>query len=99
MTTYQELPGRIYICNEIKNILSDQILETENDEVGIKDLSLREIEVIKLIHKGQASKEIAEELNISIRTVEVHRHNILKKLHLKNAASLLSFIHNQQDFF
>lgn len=91
--------GRKYVCTEIKNILSDQILETETEEGGMKDLSLREIEVIKLINKGYSSKEIAAELNISVRTIEVHRHNILKKLKLKNTASLLSFINNNRDYF
>jgi len=93
------LDGRKYVCTEIKNILSDQILETDNEEGGMKDLSLREIEVIKLINKGFSSKEIASELNISVRTIEVHRHNILKKLKLKNTASLLSFISNNRDYF
>jgi DNA-binding NarL/FixJ family response regulator len=41
-----------------------------------------------------SSKEIAEVLFLSSRTVEVHRSNILKKLNLKNTASLLKFIHN-----
>jgi DNA-binding NarL/FixJ family response regulator len=91
--------GHKYVCTEIKNILSDQILETETEEGGIKNLSLREIEVIKLINKGHSSKEIAAELNISVRTIEVHRHNILKKLKLKNTASLLSFINENRDYF
>lgn len=93
------MSGRKYVCTEIKNILSDQILETESEEGGMKDLSLREIEVIKLINKGHSSKEIASELNISVRTIEVHRHNILKKLKLKNTASLLSYINNNRDYF
>lgn len=93
------MQGRKYVCTEIKNILSDQILETNSEEGGIKDLSLREIEVIRLINKGYASKEIAAELNISVRTIEVHRHNILKKLKLKNTASLLSFISNNREYF
>ncbi|MCX6316085.1 MAG: response regulator transcription factor [Bacteroidetes bacterium] len=81
------MEGRKYVCTEIKNILSDQILETQSEEGGMKDLSLREIEVIKLINKGYSSKEIASELSISVRTIEVHRHNILKKLKLKNTAA------------
>lgn len=93
------MQGRKYVCTEIKNILSDQILETQSEEGGIKDLSLREIEVIRLINKGFASKEIAAELSISVRTIEVHRHNILKKLKLKNTASLLSFISNNREYF
>lgn len=90
--------GHKYICNEIKNILSDQMLHGEEQDNSINSLSQREIEVINLIKKGDSSKEIAEALTISVKTVEVHRYNILKKLHLKNAAALVNFINNSQDF-
>ena len=86
--------GRKYICNEIKNILSDQLLHDEQPKHNINSLSLREIEVIGKIKKGYSSKEIASELNLSVKTVEVHRYNILKKLGLKNSASLVNFINN-----
>jgi len=85
--------GRKYICDEIKNILSEQLLNDEESNKGINALSGREIEVIEQIKKGSSSKEIASELSISAKTVEVHRYNILKKLNLKNAASLVDFIH------
>lgn len=85
---------RVYVCTEIRNILSDQALMTEINEPTVKDLSLREIEIIKLIKDGLSSKEISASLNISVRTVEVHRHNILRKLKLKNAPSLINFINN-----
>jgi DNA-binding NarL/FixJ family response regulator len=60
----------------------------------INDLSLREIEIIKLIKEGLSSKVIGSKLNISARTAELHRYNILKKLQLKNTAALISFIHD-----
>lgn len=86
------MEGGKYVCTEIKDILSGQIMESEDDQPNINGLSLREIEIIKLIKNGLSSKEIAAQLNISVRTIEVHRHNILKKLKLKNAASLINFI-------
>ncbi|MEI9944234.1 MAG: response regulator transcription factor [Chitinophagaceae bacterium] len=84
--------GRTYVCNEIKNSLSDQMMNEEPGAPDIKDLSVREVEIIKLIKDGLSSKEIASNLDIAVRTVEVHRHNILKKLGLKNTASLINFI-------
>jgi DNA-binding NarL/FixJ family response regulator len=86
------MAGKTYVCMEIKNILSDQALQDEPAGPNVKELSLREIEIIKLIKEGLSSKEIATRLHISIRTAEVHRHNILKKLGLKNTASLITFI-------
>jgi two-component system invasion response regulator UvrY len=81
--------GNVYVCTEIRDILSDQMLKDVSFKPNARELSLREIGIIKLIKEGQSSKEISSTLNISTRTVEVHRHNILKKLKLKNTASLI----------
>lgn len=86
--------GNTYICQEVKNILSDQMLSEEDNAAGLNQLSEREIEVINQIRDGLSSKEIADKLAISIKTVEVHRHNILKKLKVKNTASLINYINS-----
>ena len=86
--------GKKYICNEIKNILSDQLMNEELANTGINALSSREMECIQYIKKGYSSKEIASELCISQKTVEAHRCKIFKKLNLKNATSLVHFINN-----
>jgi two-component system invasion response regulator UvrY len=88
--------GKKYVCDEIKNILSEQVISGEDQHSGLNALSQREIEVISFIKKGYSSKEISDTLNISVKTVEVHRYNILKKLNLKNAAALVNFINNSQ---
>lgn len=88
--------GKKYICEEIKNILSEQVISGEDQQTGLNSLSQREIEIIAYIKKGFSSKEIADALSISVKTVEVHRYNILKKLNLKNAAALVNFINNSQ---
>lgn len=85
--------GHKYICNEVKSILSEQILE-DSEKPDVNLLSQREVEIIDLIKQGQSSREIAQQLNITLKTVEVHRHNILKKLNLKNTAALVNFINN-----
>ncbi len=88
------MKGNSYVCKEIKNISAHQVINLHPEEPGIKDLSFREIEIIKLMKNGLASQVIALELKIAVRTVETHRHNILKKLKLKNTASLINFINN-----
>lgn len=88
--------GKKYVCDEVKNILAQQELEDEGGtRSDMNTLSRREIDVVKLIKEGQSSKEIAVQLDISIKTVEVHRYNILKKLKLKNTAALVNFINEQ----
>ena len=86
------MKGNRYVCAEIKDALSAQITNNKFAEPDIKNLSLREIGIIKLIKEGLSSKEIALQLDISVYTVEVHRRHILQKLKLKNTASLVSFI-------
>ncbi|MBD0332508.1 MAG: response regulator transcription factor [Chitinophagaceae bacterium] len=88
--------GKKYICDEIKNILSEQVIQGDDVQTGLNSLSQREIEIITFIKKGYSSKEIADALNISVKTVEVHRYNILKKLNLRNAAALVNFINNSE---
>jgi DNA-binding NarL/FixJ family response regulator len=86
--------GKKYICEEIKNKITAQVMHDDDNKKGISDLSQRELEVVKFIKKGFSSKEIANTLFLSVKTIEVHRYNILKKLNLRNAASLINFINH-----
>ena len=52
-------------------------------------LSEKEKEVLAFIIEGNINKQIAERLNISVRTVEVHRSHIMEKMHAKNVAELI----------
>jgi DNA-binding NarL/FixJ family response regulator len=85
--------GKRYICDETKNMISESLLNDCDDRPNIGLLTERELEVINYVKAGLSSKEIALSLCISLKTVEVHRHNILKKLKLRNSASLVTFIH------
>jgi DNA-binding NarL/FixJ family response regulator len=91
----QIMKGAKYICDEIKNNLTDQMIENANNENGIHLLSPRELQIIQYMKKGLSSREIAAALNISEKTVEVHRYNSLKKLKLKNSPALVNYINTQ----
>ncbi|MDP9042973.1 MAG: response regulator transcription factor [Bacteroidota bacterium] len=83
--------GNKYVCEEMMELIN----ESSTDPAAlsaINTLTEREMDVINLIRQGNSSKDISAKLDISIKTVEVHRHNILKKLKLKNAASLIHFM-------
>lgn len=70
------------ISEKMINFMSTQ-------HTSIKKLSNKESEILILISKGLTTKDIASKLFISTRTVETHRSNILKKLEVKNTASLI----------
>jgi DNA-binding NarL/FixJ family response regulator len=82
--------NEVFVCEEIKDRFFNSALH-EDDSSAKKDLTSKEIDIIKYISKGMTSKEIGEILKISHRTVETHRHNILKKLDLPNSALLTSW--------
>lgn len=54
-------------------------------------LTSREMEVLQLIAEGKANKETADELNISIKTVEKHRQKVMEKLNIHDTASLTRY--------
>jgi DNA-binding NarL/FixJ family response regulator len=62
------------------------------ETVTPRSLTARELEIAALVTRGMTSKEISAELSISVKTVEVHRHNILKKLQLPNTMALVNLM-------
>ena len=86
------LQGKIYVCEEVKSILLEKEISNGEESNNINTLSERELELIGFMRDGLSSKEISDKMNISVRTVEVHRHNILRKLKVKNTAALINLI-------
>lgn len=60
-------------------------------KAGVSDLSAREMEVLQLIAEGEANKQIADSLGISIKTVEKHRDHLMRKLDIHDTAGLTRY--------
>ena len=58
-------------------------------KIGVTSLTDREQEILQLIWNGMKNREIGIRLKISVKTVEAHRANMMKKLRVSNAAQLL----------
>ena len=81
--------GKSYLSPGVSEKVIEGYLEgKESNRSPWETLSQREREVLKLIAEGYKNKEIAEDLCISLKTVEKHRANLMKKLDLHNAAAL-----------
>jgi DNA-binding NarL/FixJ family response regulator len=78
--------GRQYFNEEISRLMIGN-MATEGE--SHKKLSQRELEVLQKVSEGKTTKEIAEELFVSNRTVESHRVNMMKKLKVHNTAELI----------
>lgn len=93
---FEELIKAIHVVREGKVYVSSVLAPTllhgflANERKG-NDLSLREREILKLIAEGYSNKEISEMLVISIKTVETHRANIMRKNNFKNITELVLY--------
>ena len=88
------LSGRVYLSSSMTEqaiaTLSDGSPRTHQGD-RVRDLTNRELEVLDLVGDGMASKDIAEALHISLKTVESHRSHIRSKLALGSSAELICF--------
>lgn len=91
MAIHNVMAGKRYLSPGISEKVIEGYLDGKEDSLAASSwhkLSQREREVLKLIAEGYKNKEIAEDLCISLKTVEKHRANLMKKLDLHNAAVL-----------
>lgn len=90
--------GGTYFHNDIYDTITSSyadILVRKNVEDSAVELTQREEEIIRLLAKEYTNDKIAVELNISYRTVETHRKNMMQKTKAHNLAGLLKFAYNQ----
>ena len=87
------LKGKNYVSSSVTTLLAErQIRSLENGEYpSLEILTKRERQVLRLIAKGLANKNIAAKLKISVHTVENHRAHLSDKLGLNNTASLVKY--------
>jgi two-component system response regulator NreC len=88
--------NRIYLSAEITGVvIEDYMQAVQNGKKHVSNngetLSNREREVLQLLAEGKSAKDIAARLNLSVKTVETHRQNIMEKLHLFSIAELTKY--------
>ena len=69
----------------------DSAVEHTNARPPIGDLTPREVEIVRLLSLGNGNKQVAAQLGITVRTAEVHRANVMRKLNLHNLAEIVHF--------
>ena len=95
------LDGEIYLSQTMNDRLLRKMVHPRAASPGadIEQLSDRELEVYRLLGQGRGTRQIAEELHVSISTVETHRTHIKDKLHLASAPELVrravEWVHSQ----
>ena len=86
--------GGQYFQQQILDALDVQSRIKKN--ISVTHLTIREIEIIKLMEQDLSNKQIVEVLNISIRTVETHRKNIFRKTNTNNILTLVKWAYEHQ---
>ncbi|MFH2058114.1 MAG: response regulator transcription factor [Pseudomonadota bacterium] len=81
--------ARMYIDNQTEMFKEADIMPQ------FKDISKKERHVLQLVAEGEKTRDIAQKLNVSIKTVETHRRNIMKKLGIFSIAGLTKFAINE----
>lgn len=86
------MAGGIYLSHEISDVVIKDYIDGLHGQKGPLDaLTSREREIMQRLVEGQSSKEIATELHLSPKTVDVHRHNIMRKLNCDSFAQLMKY--------
>ena len=90
---------RTFFTTRVSQMVLDGFLDRENrydgnepsEEISSEVLTSREREVIQLLAEGKTSKEVAVTLNLSVKTAETHRTNLMRKLGLHSVADLTRY--------
>jgi len=87
------MAGEIYLSSKIAAVVIKDYIQSSRREksADLDALSSRERETLQLLAEGKTTKQIAGELFISVKTVETHRQNVMKKLGISNLADLVKF--------
>jgi len=92
--------GKTYVTPEIAGELIQTYKKTEAEgNVFIQKLTERQKEILQLIVEGHLTKEIADILCISVRTVERHKYNMMQELKLRTTADLVKYAIKQGIIF
>ena len=87
----QALQGRSYVSPLITQGMMDEAASRAIGDLGARELSSREREVLQLLAEGKSMKEVAAHLDISPRTVEFHKYRIMENLGVKTNAELVQY--------
>jgi DNA-binding NarL/FixJ family response regulator len=87
--------GNKYFSGAVSNVLANQLLNTKSftPKTFAEDpyhLTRREKEILRMIIDGKGNKDIADSLDKSVRTIETHRFNIMKKMEVTNAIDMVN---------
>lgn len=86
--------GKAYLSPDISEVMLDDYVDRlgeEEDASAFSVLTDRQREVLQLLAEGRTTRQIAQDLHVSVKTIESHRQNIMEKLDIHNVAELTKY--------
>ncbi|MBX7056921.1 MAG: response regulator transcription factor [Leptospirales bacterium] len=83
--------GNRMISSQVHELIFEDYRSMQESALVLETLTRREREILDMVLRGKMNKEIANDLFISVRTVESHRAKIMEKLRVRNVAELMRF--------
>jgi two-component system response regulator NreC len=85
--------NQVYLSPKIAEIVVRRFMNgsASDEKSAFTDLTMREREVLQLLSEGLSTKEIASHLNLSVKTIETHRSNIMSKLGISSISELVKY--------
>lgn len=85
------LEGRTFFTSKVARMVLEGYLRSPAETQTLPTLSGREREIVQLLAEGRSNKEVARKLDISVKTAETHRSNIMRKMHFESLSDLVRY--------
>lgn len=86
--------GEKFLCNKVLDIILGKSLQEEDGTCSPTNLTVRELEIVKLTAQGHTARQVADKLFLSTHTVYTHRKNIMRKLGVNSASEMIVYAVN-----
>jgi DNA-binding NarL/FixJ family response regulator len=83
--------GRTYFTSKVARMVLEGYLRSPTETETLPTLSAREREIVQLLAEGRSNKEVARKLDISVKTAETHRSNIMRKMQFASLSDLVRY--------
>jgi DNA-binding NarL/FixJ family response regulator len=85
------LDGRTFFTSTVARMVLEGYLRSAAEREAVPSLSAREREIVQLLAEGRSNKEVARKLDISVKTAETHRSNIMRKMQFASLSDLVRY--------
>ncbi|MCI0413678.1 response regulator transcription factor [bacterium] len=92
MAIHSVMQGKTYLSPQVsRHVIDNYVRSVGAEKSPLEQLTPRQQEILKLVSEGRSNKEIAQLLNVSVKTVDTHRTQLMQRLNIHDVAGLVRF--------